>query len=328
MRRRTFIMLVGSAAVAWPLVARARDASTLRRVGLLMNLTSGDAIGQSRLTAFLNALQQLGWSDGGNVRIDVRWPGSDLERGRKHAAELIALAPDVVLASTTPLVVALQQATRTVPIVFVSVVDPVGSGLVASLARPGGNVTGFISFEYALAAKWLQLLKEIAPNVTRVAVLRDSTVAAGVGQFAAIQTVGSVDMELTVIDVHDADQIGRDVATFAKVANGGLIVTANQFGANHIDVIVAAAERHKLPAVYSQPYYVSAGGLISYGHDVGDDYGRAAGYVDRILKGEKPADLPVQAPTKYELIINLKAAKAISLSLPASVLGRADEVIE
>ena len=283
--------------------------------------------GQARLTAFLQALQQLGWIDGSNLLVDVRWAREN-ELARKYAAELVTLAPAVIVAATTPQVAALQQATRTVPIVFVNVVDPVGSGMVASLARPGGNITGFIVFEYALAAKWLQLLKEIVPNVTRTAVLRDPTTAAGIGQFAAIQAVASVDMELSVIDLRDADQIGRDVASFAKGANGGLIVTANQFGATHPDVIVAAAERHKLPAVYSQPYYVAAGGLVSYGHDVLDDYRRAAGYVDRILKGAKPADLPVQAPTKYELIINLKAAKAIGLNPPASVLGRAEEVIE
>jgi putative tryptophan/tyrosine transport system substrate-binding protein len=328
MRRRGFISLLGGAAAAWPSVVRARDSTAPRRIGVLMNLAAGDAVGQSRLTAFLKALQQLGWTDGGNLRIDVRWPGSDLERGQKYAAELIALAPDVVLASTSPLIAALQQATRTVPIVFVNVVDPVGSGMVVSLARPGGNITGFIMFEYALAAKWLQLLKEIAPSVMRAGVLRDPTIVSGIGQFAAIQAVGSIDIELTAIDVRDADRIKRDVALFAQVANGGLIVTANQFGANHTDVIVAAAERHKLPAVYSQPYYVTAGGLISYGHDVLDDYRRAAGYVDRILKGEKPADLPVQAPTKYELVINLKAAKALGLNPPASLLGRADDVIE
>ena len=292
-----------------------------------MNFAPGNTTGQSRLTTFTQALQQLGWTDGSNLQIDIRW-ASDTELARKYATELVALAPAVLLAATTPQVAALKQATRTVPIVFVNVVDPVGSGMVASLARPASNITGFIVFEYALAAKWLQLLKEIAPNLTRTAVLRDLTTAAGIGQFAAIQAVGSVDTELTVIDVRDADQIGRDVASFAQVANGGLIVTANQFGAVHPDVIVAAAERHKLPAVYSQPYYIAAGGLICYGHDVLDDYRRAAGYVDRILKGANPADLPVQAPTKYELIINLKAAKAIGLSPPASILGRADQVIE
>jgi putative tryptophan/tyrosine transport system substrate-binding protein len=328
MRRRDFVQVVAGSAVAWPLAVLAEQSSQARRVGVLMNLAEGDVVGQSRLTAFVKALQQLGWTNGGNLRLDVRWPGSDLERGRKYAAELIALAPDVVLASTSPLVGVLHQATRTVPIVFVNVIDPVGSGMVVSLARPGGNITGFVMFEYGLAAKWLQLLREIAPRVIRAAVLRDPTVVSGIGQLAAIQAAGSVDMELTAVDVRDADQVVRDVASFAKVENGGLIVTANQFGANHTDIIVAAAERYKLPAVYSQPYYVAAGGLISYGHDVLDDYRRAADYVDRILKGDKPADLPVQAPTKYDLVVNLKAAKAIGLNPPASVLSRADEVIE
>jgi putative ABC transport system substrate-binding protein len=327
MRRRDFVALIGGAAASWPLLAGAGESSVPRRVGVLMNLAADDAMGGRRLTAFRQALQQLGWTDGSKLQIDVRW-AKDTELARKYATELVALAPAVIVAATTPQVAALQQATRTVPIVFLNVVDPVGSGMVASLARPGGNITGVIVFEYALAAKWLQLLKEIAPSVTRAAVLRDPTTAAGIGQFAAIQAAASVDMELSVIDVRDADQIGRDIASFAKVANGGLIVTANQFGAIHPDGIVAAAERHELPAVYSQPYYVTAGGLVCYGHDVLEDYRRAAGYVDRILKGAKPADLPVQAPTKYELTINLKAAKAIGLSPPTSVLGRADEVIE
>ena len=280
------------------------------------------------LTAFLQELSQLGWTDGGNIQIDVRWPASDRELARKYVAELVALAPDVTLASTSPLVTVLHQVAPNIPIVFVNVVDPVGSAMVTSLARPGGNITGFIVFEYALAAKWPQLLKEIAPNVTRTAVLRDPTVAAGIGQFAAIQTVGSVGMELTAINVRDADQIERDVASFGRTPNGGLIVTATEFGATHPDVIIAAAERHKLSAVYAQPFYATAGGLISYGHNSLDDYRRAAGYVDRILKGEKPADLPVQAPTKYELTVNLKAARAIGLSPPASLISRADEVIE
>lgn len=327
MRRRDFVALIGGAAASWPLLAGAGESSVPRRVGVLMNLAADDAMGGRRLTAFRQALQQLGWTDGSKLQIDVRW-AKDTELARKYATELVALAPAVIVAATTPQVAALQQATRTVPIVFLNVVDPVGSGMVASLARPGGNITGFFVFEYALAAKWLQLLKEIAPSVTRAAVLRDPTTAAGIGQFAAIQAAASVDMELSVIDVRDADQIGRDIASFAKVANGGLIVTANQFGAIRPDVIVAAAERHELPAVYSQPYCVTAGGLVCYGHDVLEDYRRAAGYVDRILKGAKPADLPVQAPTKYELTINLKAAKAIGLSPPTSVLGRADEVIE
>jgi putative ABC transport system substrate-binding protein len=313
--------------MAWPLLARASESSTLPRVGVLVNLPAGDRGGQSRVAAFKEAMQLLGWTDGGDLRIDVRW-ASDTALAQKYAAELVAQTPAVILAATTPLVTALQHVTRSIPIVFVNVVDPVGSGMVVSLARPGGNITGFIVFEYALAAKWLQLLKEIAPNVTRTAVLRDPTVASGIGQFAAIQTLDSLEMELTAIDLRDADQIARDVASFAQVPNGGLIVTANLFGAIHPDVIVAAAERHKLPAVYSQSYYVAAGGLISYGHDVLEDYRRAAGYVDRILNGAKPADLPVQAPTKYELAINLKAAKAIGLAPPASVLARADDVIE
>jgi putative tryptophan/tyrosine transport system substrate-binding protein len=328
MRRREFIALIGSATAAWPLVARARDPSGSRRVGVLMNLAADDPVGQARLAAFLQALRQLGWTDGGNSRIDVRWPGSDLERARKYASELVALAPDVLLASTSAMVTTLQQATRNVPIVFVVVIDPVGVGIVASLARPGGNVTGFIVFEYALAAKWLQLLKEVAPSVARAAVLRDPNTAAGIGQFAAIQTVGSSGMELGAIDLRDADEIERAVASFARVPNGGLIVTASAFGANHPDVILASAGRHKLPAVYPFRYFVTAGGLISYGPDPLEDYRRAAGYVDRILKGEKPADLPVQTPTKYELVINLKAAKAIGLVPPTSLLDRADEVIE
>jgi putative ABC transport system substrate-binding protein len=319
--------MVGGTTVAWPLLARAGEPSTSRLVGVLVNLAAGDTSGQTRVAAFRQALQQLGWIDGSKLRIDVRW-ASDSGLAQKDAAELVAQAPAVILAATTPLVTALQHATRSVPIVFVNVIDPVGSGMVASLARPGGNITGFIVFEYALAAKWLQLLKEIAPNVTRTAVLRDPAVASGIGQFAAIQTVNALDMELTAIDVRDADQIARDVASFAQVPNGGLIVTANLFGAVHPDVIVAAAERHKLPAVYSAPYYVAAGGLISYAHDVLEDYRRAEGYVDRILNGAKPADLPVQAPTKYELAINLKAAKTIGLNPPASLLGRVDDVIE
>jgi putative tryptophan/tyrosine transport system substrate-binding protein len=328
MRRREFISFLGGAAVAWPFVARARERSSKKRVGVLMNLAAEDPVGQSRLAAFLQALRQLGWTDGDNIQIDVRWPGSDRERARKYATELVALSPDVILAVTSLMVAAVQQATRNVPIVFVTVVDPVGAGMVASLARPGGNTTGFIAFEYALAAKWLQLLKEIAPRVTRAAVLRDSSVAAGIGQFAAIQTVGSVGMELTAIEVRDADEIEHGVASFARGQNGGLIVTASQFGGNHPDIVTASAERHKLPAVYPFRYYVTAGGLISYGPETLNDYRQAASYVDRILKGETPADLPVQAPTKYELVINLKTAKALGLTVPDKLISTADEVIE
>jgi putative ABC transport system substrate-binding protein len=259
------------------------------------------------------------------LRLDVRWAAGDADQVRRYAAELVALAPDVVLAYTSPIVVALQRATRTVPIVFAGVVDPVGAGFVESMARPGGNTTGFISFEYAIGAKWLELLKEIAPNVTRAAVLRDSTLASGIGQFAAIQAVGPVGMELSVIGLHDAGAIEHAVAAFARGSNGGLVVTAAPFPTNHPDVIPALAARYKLPAVYPFRYY---GGLISYGPDTVSQFGPAASYVDRILKGEKPTDLPVQAPTKYELVINLKAARALGLEVPPTLIARADEVIE
>jgi putative ABC transport system substrate-binding protein len=328
-KRRDFITLLGgAAAVVWPLRARAQQLGGMRRIGVLMNLAADDPAGRVRLAAFLQGLQQLGWTDGRNVRIDARWAAGDPDHFRKYAAELVALGPDVILATVTPAVTALQRVTRTVPIVFVLVIDPVGSGLVASLARPGGNATGFVTFEYALAAKWLELLKEIAPRVTRAAVLRDPTIAAGIGQFAAIQTVGPVGLELSAVDVREAGEIERAVSEFARGPNGGMIVTASQFGANHPDFIAALAARHKLPAVYPYRYFVDAGGLISYGSDLYDEYRRAAGYVDRILKGEKPADLPVQAPTKYELMINLKTAKALGLDVPPTLLARADEVIE
>jgi putative ABC transport system substrate-binding protein len=315
MRRREFITLVGGVAT-WPLAARAQQIERMRRIGVLLNLAADDPMGQARVAAFVQGLQAAGWSDGRNVRIDTRW------------AELIALGPDVVLASTTAAVAQLQQASRTVPIVFVSAIDPVGSGLITSMARPGGNITGFVIFEYALAVKWLELLKEIAPGVKRAAVLRDATVASGIGQFAAIQAAGSVGMELSAIDLRDAGEIERAIADFAQRPNGGLIVTASQFGTNHPGPLVALAVRHKLPSVYPFRYFASAGGLISYGSDQLDEYHRAAAYVDRILKGEKPADLPVQAPTKHELMINLKTAKALGLAVPPSLLARADELIE
>ena len=327
-RRREFITLLSGAAAAWPLAARAQQADRMRRIGVLLNLAADDPMGQARVAAFVQGLQAAGWSDGRNVRIDTRWAAADPGNYRKYAAELIALGPDVVLASTTAAVAQLQQASRTVPIVFVSVIDPVGSGLIASMARPGGNVTGFVIFEYALAAKWLELLKEIVPDVKRAAVLRDATVASGIGQFAAIQAAGSVGMELSAIDLRDAGEIERAIADFAQRPNGGLIVTASQFGTNHPGLLVALAAQHKLPAVYPFRYFASTGGLISYGWDQLDEYHRAAAYVDRILKGEKPADLPVQAPTQYQLVINLKTAKALGLDLPATVLARADEVIE
>jgi len=327
MKRREFVTLLGGAA-AWPLAARAQQGERMRRIGVLLNTAADDPLGQARVSGFVQGLQAAGWSDGRNVRIDTRGAAADPNNYRKYAAELIALGPDVVLASTTAAVAQLQQASRTVPIVFVSVIDPVGSGLITSMARPGGNITGFVIFEYALAVKWLELLKEIAPGVKRAAVLRDATVASGIGQFAAIQAAGSVGMELSAIDLRDAGEIERAIADFAQRPNGGLIVTASQFGTNNPGPLVALAARHKLPSVYPFGYFASAGGLISYGSDQVDEYHRAAAYVDRILKGEKPADLPVQSPTKHELIINLKTAKALGLAVPPSLLARANEVIE
>ena len=324
MKRREFITLLGGAA-AWPLAAWAQPTDQKRRVGVLMHMSENHAEGQARVAAFREGLQELGWIDGRNLRLEVRWGGGDAERIRRFAAELVALRADVIFASASTTVAALQKATRTVPIVFAAVIDPIGAGFVESMARPGGNSTGFVAFEYAIAAKWLELLKEIAPAVTRAAVLRDPTYAAGIGQFAAIQAVGPIGMELSAIAVHDAGAIEPAVAAFARVAKGGLIVTASPFATNHPDVIPALAARYKLPAVYPFRYY---GGLISYGPDNAGQYRPAAGYVDRILKGEKPADLPVQAPTKYDLVINLKTAKALGLDVPATLLARADEVIE
>jgi len=324
MRRREFITLLGGGA-AWPLAARAQQPERMRRIGVLMNVGESNPDGQARYAAFLQGLQQLGWTDGRNVRLEVRWGADDADRIHRGASELVALPLDVILANAGTTVSALQQVTSTVPIVFASVIDPVGAGFVESMARPGGNTTGFIAFEYAIAAKWLELLKAIAPTVTRAAVLRDPGVAAGIGQFAAIQAVGPIGIELRAISVRDAGVIERGIAAFAPASNGGLIVTASQFGANHPDIIPALAARYKLPAVYPYRYY---GGLISYGPDAVSQFRSAATYVDRILKGEKPADLPVQAPTKYELVVNLKTAKSIGLDMPASVLARADEVIE
>jgi putative ABC transport system substrate-binding protein len=326
MIRREFISLLGGAAVAWPLAARTQQGERPRRIGVLMNLAADDPQGQARIAAFVQGLAQLGWTEGRNVRIDYRWGPGDAERYRRYAAELVRLAPDIILASASPTVAAFQQTNRTVPIVFASVIDPVGAGFVASLARPGGNATGFITFEYALAAKWLELLKEIAPGVTRAAVLRDPATAAGIGQFAAIQGAASLGVELSPIAVHDAGEIERTVAAFARGSNGGLIVVAGASG--HRELIIMLAARHRLPAVYPFRFDATNGGLISYGPDIVDQYRRAAAYVDRILKGEKPADLPVQAPTKYELVLNLKTAKALGLEVPPTLLARADEVIE
>jgi putative ABC transport system substrate-binding protein len=328
MRRREFITLLGGAAVAWPVAAPAQQGEPMRRLGVLMYVGADDVEGQARLAAFTQTLKQLGWSDGRNLRIDTRW--ATVDDIRRHAAELAALAPDVLVAGTgTPTVAPLLQATRAVPIVFVTVIDPVGAGFVASLAKPGGNATGFTIYEYSMSGKWLELLKEIAPNITRVAVLRDAAVASGTGQFGAVQIVApSLGVELSPIDVRDAGEIERGIAAFASGLNGGLVVTGSALANVHRNLIITLAVRHKLPAVYPARLFVTTGGLISYGPDLVDQYRRAAGYVDRILKGEKSADLPVQASTKYDLVINLKTAKAIGLTFPPAVLARADEVIE
>ena len=326
--RRELISLVGAAA-AWPLAARAQQGERMRRIGMLLPAASDDPEFQTRVGAFLQALALLGWTIGRNVRIDTRWATANAADIRRHAAELAALAPDVILATGAGPVGALLQATRTVPIVFPVVVDPVEGGLVDSLARPGGNATGFMAFEYSIGGKWLELLKQIAPGVTRAPILRDPTQPAGTGQFGAIQAAApSLRVEVNPVNVRDAGEIERAVAAFARAPNGGLIVTASAAATLHRDLIITLAARHKLPAVYSERSFVAAGGLISYGADYIDQYRKAAGYVDRILKGEKPADLPVQAPTKYETLLNLKTAKALGLDVPAIVLTRADEVIE
>jgi putative ABC transport system substrate-binding protein len=327
-KRREFITLLGGAAT-WPVAARAQQREKMRRIGVLMNLAADDAEGQARLAAFLQGLQEASWAVGRNVRIDLRWSAGDADLFRKQAAELVALAPDVILASGTPAATPLLQATRTVPIVFAQLVDPVGAGLVASLARPGGNATGFTAFEYAMSGKWVELLKEIAPGVTRVAVLRDAATSSGIGMLGAIQSVASsFGMELTPVGVSDASEIERGITALARASNGGLIVTPVTLTIVHRDLIIALAARHQLPAVYGLRPFVTAGGLIAYGPNSIDPFRRAASYVDRILKGEKPADLPVQAPTKYELVINMKAAKTLGLDVPTSLLARADEVIE
>ena len=328
MKRREFITLIGGAA-AWPLAARAQQRQQMRRIGVLMNLSSDDAEGQARNAAFLQGLQELGWTVGRNVRIEYRWGAGDAELFRRYASELVALAPDVILASGGAVVPSLLQATRTVPIVFTGTPDPVGAGFVESLARPGGNATGFTNQEYGMSGKWLELLKEIAPHVTRAAVIRDPAIAAGLGTWGAIQSLApSLGVELRPLGVHDAGEIERGVTAFARSSNGGLIITGSTLATFHRKLIIALAAQHKLPAVYPQRIFVSDEGLISYGPDSIDPYRRAAGYVDRILKGEKPGDLPVQAPTKYELVINLKTAKALGLTVPDSLLARADEVIE
>jgi putative ABC transport system substrate-binding protein len=326
--RRKFLATLAGAAAAWPLVARAQQGERLRRIGVLMSTAAGDAEGRARIAAFLDELQKLGWIDGRSARIDTRWPTS-MQEVRKYSAELVGLAPDVLLATGSASLADFLEATRTVPIVFVNVGDPVGGGFVESLARPGGNATGFSFTEYGVSVKWLELLKEIAPSLARVAVLRDARQASGSGQFGAIQAVApSFGVELSPIDVRDASDIERAIAAFVRSAKAGLIITTGQMTLVHRDLIISLAARYGLPAVYWNRFYPAAGGLISYGPDPIDPYRRAAGYVDRILKGEKPADLPVQAPIKYELVINLKTAKALGLEVRPTLLARADEVIE
>jgi putative tryptophan/tyrosine transport system substrate-binding protein len=328
MKRREFIALLGGAAAAWPVAALGQH-SGVRRIGVLTALPADDPEWQARLAAFHQGLEKLGWTVGRNLRIDYRLGSGDSEQLRRRAAELVALAPDVILATGTPVIPPLQQATRAVPIVFTLITDPVGAGFVDSLARPGGNTTGFMTFETGMSAKWLELLKELKPSVTRVGVIRDPTITAGIGQWSAIQAVApSFGVDLTAVNVRDAGEIERGIASFARGSNGGLIVTGSALATVHRDLIITLATRHQLPAVYPYPYFVAAGGLICYGPDLIDQYRRAAGYVDRILKGEKPAELPVQAPTKYELVINLKTAKALGLEVAPALLARADEVIE
>jgi putative tryptophan/tyrosine transport system substrate-binding protein len=328
--RRQFISALGGATVARPLTTRAQQREQMRRIGALFPDGADDPNGQAHYAAFLQGLRQVGWTDGRNVHIDVRWAAGNAADLRKYAAELVALAPDVILAKGSSSLGPLLQASRTVPIVFVIVPDPVGAGFVDSLSRPGGNATGFMQFEYSLCGKWLELLKEIAPNVTRAAVLRDSSLASGIGQFAVIQSVApSVGVEVIPINVSErAAEIERAAAAFAGSPNGGLILTAGPLSEVHREVIITLAARHKLPTVFFERYFVAVGGLISYGPNFLDQFRRAAGYIDRILKGEKPADLPVQSPTKYELVVNLKTAKTLGLAIPPSVLARADEIIE
>jgi putative tryptophan/tyrosine transport system substrate-binding protein len=328
MRRREFITLLGGTAAAWPLAARAQQAERIRRIGVLMPFLAGDPEAQVRSTVFAETLQELGWTVGRNLQIDYRFAGAEADRVRQYAAELVALAPDVIMTVGSITVAPMQQATRTIPIVFTNLADPVGAGIVQSLARPGGNATGFTNFEYSMSGKWVELLKQIAPQIRRAAVLRDPTSAAGIGQFAAIQGVAqSLAVELTPVAVRDTAELERSMAAFARAANSGMIVTAGGTGFRR-DLIIRLASRHKLPAVYPFRYYAKDGGLITYGPDTLDPVRRATEYVDRILKGEKPADLPVQAPVKYELAINLKTARMLGLTVPPSLLAIADEVIE
>jgi len=329
MRRRDFIKGIVGSATAWPLTARAQQGEYVRRIGALMNIGADDPQAPALVGAFSQGLAEAGWIIGRNARIDYRWYQGNAEAARAYAAELLALTPDIILASGTAGTIAVKQLTRTVPIVFVRVGDPVGAGVVGSLARPGGNVTGFMVYDYSFGGKWLDFLKQIAPNITRVAVFRDDTNPAGIGQFAAVQAMAtSAGLQVTPVSVGNSDEIASAVEAFARSPNGGAIMTGGAMVTGHRDLILKLIARYKLPAIYNDRYEVANGGLISYGPDFIDMYRRAAGYVDRILKGEKPGDLPVQAPTKYELVINLKTAKALDLSVPQSLLARADEVIE
>jgi putative tryptophan/tyrosine transport system substrate-binding protein len=329
MKRREFIALLGSSVVTRSVVASAQQSNRVRRIGVLMNLGSDDPQSKVRIAAFIQVLQQLGWIDGSNVRIETRWSEGDVDVARRYATELVALGPDVILADGGTTVGPLQQVTRTVPLVFVNVVDPVAAGFVKNLARPGSNASGFTLFEYAISAKWLELLKEAAPAVTRVMVLYNPALASGRGQLSEIRAAApSLSMELDPVDLRDTGEIERTVAAFARSSNSGLLVTANSLADQHREMIITLAARFRLPAVYAFRYYATSGGLISYGPDLVDPYRRAATYVDRILKGEKPADLPVQAPTKYELVINLKTAKALGLEVPPTLLARANQVNE
>ncbi len=329
LKRREFFTLLGGAVAAWPIAARAQQVDRMRRIGVLLPAASDDLEFQTCWGAFLQELQQLGWAIGRNVRIDTRWATTNAADIRRHATELAALVPDVILVHGASAVGPMLQATRTVPIVFPAVGDPVAAGFVDSLARPGGNATGFMTVEHSMGGKWLELLKQIAPSVTRAAVVRDATVPSGIGQFGAIQTVApSLGVEVKPVNVRDAGEIERTVVAFARSSNGGLIITASALASRHRELLTTLAARHKLPAVYFDRSFIAAGGLISYGPDQIDQYRQAAGYAERILKGEKPANLPVQAPAKYEMVLNLKTAKALGLDMPATVLARADEVIE
>jgi putative tryptophan/tyrosine transport system substrate-binding protein len=328
MRRRELISLLGGAAAAWPFAAWSQQSAGTRRIGVLMNFRPDATEGQARVAAFTQALQKLGWNEGDNVRIDIRWAGDDIDRHRKCAEELVEPNPDVILASASQSVTALQRVTRSVPIVFANLIDPVGAGYISSLARPGGNITGFTSFEYRIAGKWLELLKAIAPRLTRIAVLRDPAYPAGIGQFAVIQSTASSALELSVIDPRDTDGLERAIDRLALEPNGALIVTGSTPAAVYHELINSLAIRHGLPSIHAYRYSLLNGGLASYGPNTIDLFVRAATYVDRILKGAKPSELPVQAPNRYELVINLKTAKALGLEVPPALLATADDVIE